>query len=178
MSAANPQNKDKDFTVQAIEQLFLDKIKVIGDEEFTLLGYPAELIDKLTALHQELLGASEKPTPQEEVGGNQVGKLIKVAIPPPLTFADPAYNPAFDVDTQQYKWITIAQYKQEQEVKKHKYTIEWYEKHKQADAIVVNQDGVPLYALYQAPEAHHEEAVAQLFKHLRAIKLNEWEEEL
>jgi hypothetical protein len=97
-------------------------------------------------------------------------RMIKVVVPPKLELSDPAYNPAFDVDVPQYEWKTIAQYKQEKEVERHKYTIEWYEKHRQADAVVVNQQGIPLYALYHAPEAHHEEAVAHLFKSLRAIK--------
>ena len=40
---SQPDTSDK------IEQLFLDRIKSIGDNEFTLLGYPAELLKAITA---------------------------------------------------------------------------------------------------------------------------------
>jgi hypothetical protein len=96
-------------------------------------------------------------------------KLIKILIPPELTLADKNYNPAYDIP--QYEWKTVAQYKEEKR-------LEWLEQHRNASALVVNQEGTPLYALYTSPYGSNEEAVHQLFKHLRAIKLNEWEEEL
>lgn len=67
-------------------------------------------------------------------------------------------------------WKIIAQYRHEKEAERHRYEKEWYEKHCQADVLVVNQNGVPLYAVYKHPAAGHEESVAHLFKTLRAQK--------
>lgn len=94
--------------------------------------------------------------------------LMKIPIPPELTIADPAYNPAFDIP--QYEWKTVSQWKSE-------LTKDWHVKHAKADALIVNQNGTPLFALYKSPEADHNEMVHSLFRQLRANKFNEWEDE-
>jgi len=93
--------------------------------------------------------------------------LIKVPIPPELTYEDRAYNP--DLDMPQYEWKTVGQYKDERRM-------DWLKDHHKADVVVVNQEGTPLYALYTSPYGSHEEATYHLFKTLRANMLNEWED--
>ena len=100
--------------------------------------------------------------------GSKDHRLVRIPIPPKLTLADPAYNPAFDIP--QYEWKTIGQFNREREV-------EWLKEHSRASALIVNQDGTPLYALYKSPGADHDEMVGHLFKTLRANMLNEWEED-
>lgn len=97
-------------------------------------------------------------------------ELIKVPLPRELTLGDSNYNPAY-VDSIQYEWKTVGQYKDDRRK-------EWLKHHSKADVQVVNQDGTPLYALYVSPYGEHEEATHHLFKYLRANKLNEWEDEL
>lgn len=95
--------------------------------------------------------------------------LIKILIPPKLKLSDKAHNPAFDIP--QYEYKTIASFRKERET-------EFLKSHQKASALIVNQNGTPLYALYVSPQAQHEEAVAHLFKTLRAQKYNDWELEL
>jgi hypothetical protein len=94
--------------------------------------------------------------------------LMQIPIPRKLTLDDGNFNPSYDMP--HYEWKTFAEYK-------HERTNEWWKQHAHASAVVVNQDGVPLYALYKAPYADHEEMLSQLFKQTRANMLNEWEEE-
>lgn len=54
----HPQPKDS-FSELA-EQLFLDRIIVIGDNEFSLKGCPAELMQALTQIHNDLLVEARK----------------------------------------------------------------------------------------------------------------------
>lgn len=49
----HPQPPEEPNIEDKIEQLFLDRIKVIDNNEFTLNGSPAELIAALTALLQK-----------------------------------------------------------------------------------------------------------------------------
>lgn len=98
---------------------------------------------------------------------------IKVPIPPKLDIASPNYNPAFNIP--QYEYRTVASFEAERESK---ITREFLTKHKEADVLVCNQSGTPLYALYKTPFATHNESTEYLFKMIRANKLNEWEEEL
>ena len=95
-------------------------------------------------------------------------QYIKRIIPPKivLDLGKEIPNPAYDTPT--YEMMTLAEYEGWQ-------TREWYEQHKYATAIVVNQSGAPLYAMYKSPQADHDESTAHLFKTLRADRLNDWE---
>lgn len=51
----------RERTEKAIEQVLLNRIKLIGDEDQLYTGYPAQLIEELaSAFHQELQKAREK----------------------------------------------------------------------------------------------------------------------
>ncbi len=67
----------------------------------------------------------------------------------------------------EYRWMTVGAYYDQRNREASK---EWYDKHKGASAIVVNQDGDALYALYVSPLGSHNESVDHLFKTLRARK--------
>ena len=97
--------------------------------------------------------------------------LVKIPIPPKLELGGKEFpNPAYNVPTYEYK--TVSSYKLW-----HEHVLEWYEKHKNASALVVNQDGQPLYALYAAPAADHAKMVDGVFKMLRAQRYSEDEYE-
>lgn len=96
---------------------------------------------------------------------------MRVPVAHKLSFAPEPLDPA--ASTLEYEWTTVGRYLDEREQKASR---EWYEKHRQATVLVLNQDGDALYALYVSPLGSHNESVDHLFKVMRSVRYSEDEE--